>query len=49
MYLEDLVLNLFKESKSNETAGRQPLEEFRAKYLPFVKMVARSSRSQVGE
>ena len=38
MYLEDLILNLFKELNPNETAGRLHLEEFRAKYLPFVKM-----------
>jgi hypothetical protein len=35
VYLEDLILNLFKELKPHETAGRQYLEEFRAKYLPL--------------
>jgi len=38
VYLEDLILNLSKELNPNDTAGRLHLEEFHAKYLPFVKM-----------
>lgn len=38
VYLEDLILNLFKELNPNETAGLLHLEEFRGKYVPFVKM-----------
>jgi hypothetical protein len=37
VYLEDLVADLLKTLKPDEMAWRQQLEEFRAKYLPFVK------------
>ena len=49
VYLEDLVLDLFKTLKPDEMVRRQQLEEFRAKYLPFVKMAALNSRFQVAE
>ena len=42
VYLEDLVLNLFKELKPNETAEGRSLEEFRAKYLTFGENGGRS-------
>jgi hypothetical protein len=38
VYLEDLVLDLFKMLKPDEMVLRQQLEEFRAKYLPLVDM-----------
>ena len=38
VYMEDLVLDLFKTLKPDEMARQQQLEEFRTKYLPSVKM-----------
>jgi hypothetical protein len=38
VYLEDLIRDLFKTLKPDEMARQQQLEEFRAKYLPAVKM-----------
>jgi hypothetical protein len=38
IYLEDLVVDLSKTLKPDEMVQRQQLEEFRAKYLPFVKL-----------